>query len=178
MASEPPRRGGPLRVLLRALRIVLLALAAAVLFIEEWGWRPLTAAAAYIGRWPPFARVESLIRRVRPRVALVLFLVPALALFPVKLAALWLIHAGQAALGITVIVLAKVLGTALVGRLFLLTQAQLMTFPWFVRAWTWWRATKARVSESVRRSAPWRAARHVVGRLRMRWRRLRRRGDA
>jgi len=152
---------------------MLLVLAAAVLFIEEWGWRPLTAAAARIGRWPPLARVESLIRQVRPGIALVLFLVPALALFPVKLAALWLIHMGQAALGITVIVLAKVLGTALVGRLFLLTETQLMTFPWFVSAWTWWRATKARVSESVRRSKAWRAARYLVGRLRMRWRRLR-----
>lgn len=153
---------------------MLLALAAVVLFIEEWGWRPLTAMAARLGRWPPLARLEALIRQVRPGVALVLFIVPAAALFPIKLVALWLIHVGQTALGVTVIVLAKLLGTAFVGRLFLLTEAQLMTFPWFVRAWTWWRATKARVGEAVRRSAPWRAARA----LRLRWRRFRRRGDA
>jgi len=170
--------GWLLRGLLRALRMALLTLAAAVLFIEEWGWRPLTAVAARIGRWPPIARVEAVIRRVRPAVALVLFLVPALALFPVKLAALWLIHAGKATLGITVIVLAKLLGTALVGRLFLLTETQLMTFPWFARAWAWWRATKARVIESVRSSMAMRAARYFARRVRLRWRRLRRRGDA
>ena len=163
---------------LHALRTVLLAVAAMVLFIEEWGWRPLTAFAARIGRWPPLARVESLIRNVRPRVALVLFLVPAVALFPIKLAALWLIHAGQTALGVTVIVLAKLLGTAFVGRLFLLTEVQLMTFPWFVRAWMWWRATKAQVGESVRRWEAWRATRRLLRRLRARWRRLRRRGEA
>ena len=174
MAPESRRMGW----LLRALRIALLTLAAAVLFIEEWGWRPLTAAAARIARWPPIARVEAMIRRARPGVALVLFLVPALALFPVKLAALWLIHAGKTTLGITVIVLAKLLGTALQICMFLLTEAQLMTFPWFARAWAWWRATKARVIESVRSSMVMRAARYFAGRVRLRWRRLRRRGDA
>jgi len=102
----------------RAVRPVLLALAAIVLFIEEWGWRPLTAAAARVARWPPIARFENLLRRAPPKVALALFLVPALLLFPVKLAALWLIHEGRAMLGISLIVVAKLAGTALVGRLF------------------------------------------------------------
>jgi len=163
-----------LRFLLRGLRGLLLVLAAAVLFVEEWGWRPLTALAARLGRWPPLARLEDLVRRVSPRVALVLFIVPAVALFPLKLVALWLIHLGQTALGVTVIVVAKLLGTAIVGRLFLLLQVQLMTFPWFVVAWTWWRTTKARVVARVRQSAPWRAARRFSRRMRARWRRLRR----
>jgi len=166
-----------LRLLLRALRGLLLVLAAAVLFIEEWGWRPLTALAARLGRWPPFARLEALVRRVSPRVALVLFVVPAVALFPLKLVALWLIHAGQTALGVTVIVLAKLVGTAIVGRLFLLLQVQLMTFPWFAAAWTWWRNTKARVVAWVKHSVPWRAARRFARRVRARWRRLRHHGN-
>ncbi len=62
-----------------------------------------------------------------------LFLVPAVALFPVKLGALWLIHEGWATLGVTLIVGAKLLGTALVGRLFVLTEPQLAQFAWFAR---------------------------------------------
>ena len=54
-------------------------------------------------------------------------------LFPIKLVALWLIQDGQATLGIGVIVAAKVLGTAFVGRLFILVEPQLMTFAWFAR---------------------------------------------
>lgn len=158
---------------MRVLRAVLLALAAAVLFIEEWGWRPLTAFAARIARWPPLARLEARIRRVRPLVAIALFGVPALLLFPVKLVALWLIHAGQAVLGVTVIVLTKLVGTAIVGRLFLLLEAQLMTFPWFAVAWGWWRATKARVVARVKASAVWRTARRWRLGLRRAWRRHR-----
>ena len=43
-------------------------------------------------------------------------------------------------LGVAIIVAAKVLGTALVGRLFVLVEPQLMTFAWFVRCAAWWRA--------------------------------------
>src|SRR5204863_5823944 len=38
-------RTGVLRTLWRVLRAILLALAAVILAIEEWGWRPLTAWA-------------------------------------------------------------------------------------------------------------------------------------
>ena len=143
----------------RPLRIVLLGLLVVVIFVEEWGWRPLTALAAKIAAWPPLAALERMVRAASPPVALALFLVPALLLFPVKLGALWLIHEGQATLGIAVIVAAKLAGTAFVGRLFILVEPQLMTFAWFARALHWWRETKARIGERVRRSAPWRAAR-------------------
>ena len=116
----------PFKWLWRVVRGLMLALAAMLLFLEEWGWRPLTAWAARLAKWPPIARLEARIVGMQSRWALVLFLVPAVLLFPVKLLALWLIHAGSTALGLSVIVAAKVLGTALVGRLFILTEPQLM----------------------------------------------------
>lgn len=161
------------RWLLRALRSVLLTLAALVLFIEEWGWRPLTAWAARLAQWPPLARLEARVRGLPPRVALALFLVPAAALFPVKLLALWIIHRGQTALGVAVIVAAKLLGTALVGRLFILTEAQLVRFAWFAASLAWWRRTKARVKAAVQAMPAWRALRARLRRWRMRWRRSR-----
>jgi len=162
-----------LRALWRVVRALLLALAALVMFIEEWGWRPLSAFLGRIARWPPLAWIEQRIRAAPPRVALVLFLVPALLLFPVKLAALWLIHEGRAMLGVGLIVVAKLAGTALVGRLFVLTEPQLMRYAWFARAMGWWLATKARVKAAVLGSAAWQAARAVVRRLRARGRRVR-----
>lgn len=156
----------------RVFRALLLSLAAVVIFIEEWGWRPLTAAVAWIARWPPLARLEALIRRAPPWVALGLFVVPAVLLFPVKLAALWLIHEGQATLGVVIIVLAKVVGTALVGRLFVLSEPQLMQFAWFARALGWWRATKERVKAAVKASAAWRGAQIFKRRVRVLMRRF------
>jgi hypothetical protein len=156
----------------RVVRGLMLALAAVVLVIEEWGWRPLTAWAARLAKWPPIARLEARITGVQSRWALVLFLVPALLLFPVKLLALWLIHKGSAALGVSVIVAAKLLGTALVGRLFVLTEPQLMQIVWFARAIRWWRETKARVKAALAESAWWRGLRSVLRRWRLRVKRL------
>lgn len=160
-----------LRPLARAARGVLLVLAAAVLFIEEWGWRPLTAWAARLAQWPPLARLEARIRKASPPAALALFTVPAVALFPVKLLALWAIHQGHTLTGVLVIVAAKLLGTAFVGRLFILTEPQLMQFAWFAAALGWWRRTKQRVHEAVSGWAPWRRTRAVVRRWLTAWRR-------
>jgi hypothetical protein len=152
----------------RPFRFVLLVLLVLVIFIEEWGWRPLAALAAAIARWPPLAALEQAIRNAPRRVALALFLVPAVLLFPVKLVALWLIQEGRATLGISVIVAAKIVGTAFVGRLFILVEAQLMTFPWFARTVYWWRDTRERVMATLRRSFVWRIAR-AFRRVARRW---------
>lgn len=140
------------------LRGLALAVAALVFFIEEWGWRPLTAMAARLAKWPPVARLEARIAAAPRRLALLLFLAPATLLFPLKIAALWFIDKGRAELGLVLIVLAKVLGTAGVGRLFILLESQLMSFAWFARSVRWWRRTKNRVHDVVRSSTLWRRA--------------------
>lgn len=150
---------GPLWRLLRAL---LLGLAALVVFIEEFGWRPLSAWLGRLARWPPLRALEVRIQRLPARPALGLFLAPAVLLFPVKIAALGLLHAGQAATGVGIIVAAKLLGTAVVGRLFVLLEPQLREFAWIVRALDWWQRIKARVGVAVRESRLWRAVRATV----------------
>jgi hypothetical protein len=84
-------------------------------------------------------------------------------LVPVKLAALWLIGNRHATLGIVVIVAAKLIGTAFVGRLFVLVETQLMQFAWFARCIGWWRATRERVLTALRQSALWRSGRAMRG---------------
>jgi len=134
-----------------------------VLLIEQWGMRPLAALVARFAHWPPVARLEAWLRRAPPRLALALFLVPALLLVPIKLAALWFIERGHVGEGIAVIVVAKLVGTALVGRLFVVVEPQLMQFGWFARAVERWRATKQRLKAWLDRSAAWRAMRRGVG---------------
>ncbi len=153
-------------------RGLLLALAAIVIFIEEWGWRPLSVMVARLGRWPPLGRLEARIRTAPRRVALLLFLAPALLLFPLKLVALWFIQEGRATLGISLVVLAKIVGTAIVGRLFVLLEQQLLTFPWFARALDWWQRTKARVMTALHGSTLWRTMRVLRRFWRAWWRRV------
>lgn len=155
----------------RVLRAPVLALVALVLAFEEWGWRPLVAWAARVAAWPPLAALEQRLRAVPPRLALAAFALPALLLFPVKLLALWAIHRGHAVLGVLVIVLAKLLGTALLGRIFVVTEAQLLQIAWFARALGWWRGLKQRLRAALVRQPAWRAAQAWLQGVRRAWRR-------
>jgi hypothetical protein len=76
-----------------------------------------------------------------------------------------------------VIVAAKALGTALVGRLFILTEPQLIRFPWFARALDRWRRTKHEVTTRVRASWAWQSVRRMRRRLGLWLRRLVRRAS-
>jgi len=134
-------------------------LLALVILFEEWGWEPLQRALAWVGRLPLLRHVEALVARLPPWAALVVLGVPALLLLPVKLLALGLMARGQHALGLVVILLAKLVGTAVVARLFTLTRPALMQLPWFVRLYTRWSAWKEALLAVVRASWAWRAGR-------------------
>src|SRR4029453_11003218 len=102
-------------LLRRALRLLFTALIALILLFEEWGWEPLSALVARLARLPFLAWVERHIAALPPWAALAVFAVPALALVPVKLLALFLIGKGHALLGVGSLLVAKVGGTAPVG---------------------------------------------------------------
>jgi len=156
--------------MLRRLGSLLLAL---LILFEEWGWEPLHRLLIRLGRLPVLRPLEAWIARLPPHAALVVFLVPALALLPVKLLALGLIAQGQRLLGRGVILAAKLLGTAVVARLFALTQPALMQLPWFARVYSRWSAWKAALLAQVRATWAWRAARVLRRRLRRGWARWR-----
>ena len=89
-------------------------------------------------------RLEGRVAKLGPRWAFALLLVPALALLPVKIAALCLLALGRVAAGLAILLVAKIVSTAAVARLFVLTQPQLMRLPWFARARRRWAAWRAR----------------------------------
>jgi hypothetical protein len=158
----------------RLLRHLFLGLLGLLLLFEEWGWEPLAALMARLGRLPLWGWAERRIARLPPAGALLVFFLPALGLLPVKLLALYLIGLGHPLGGLAVLLAAKVAGTAVLARLFTLTQPALMRLAWFARWYPRWKTWKDGLLAEVRRSAFWRAGRRTTSRLRARWTLLRR----
>jgi hypothetical protein len=158
-------------LLLRPAIWLLQWLLALALLFEEWGWEPLARLLGQLARLPIIGWLERRIAALPPYGALAVFFLPALLLLPVKLLALWLISQGRTLLGVTVIVAAKLLGTAIVARLFMLTQQQLMQLAWFARIYARWTDWKEALLAQVRASRPWRIARWLKLRVRRLWRR-------
>lgn len=150
-------------------------LLALLILFEEWGWEPLQRALAWVGRLPGLRWVEARIRQLPPYGALAIFLLPTLLLLPVKLLALWLIGQGKVLAGTLVIITAKLVGTAIVARLFGLTKDTLMQLAWFARLYTRWTVWKEALLTQVRTSLPWRLGRVLKHRIRQRWNQVRRR---
>jgi hypothetical protein len=152
-------------------------LAAIVLLVEEWLWDDLARLAAAIGRLPPLRWIEGAVRALPAWAALTLFALPSLLLIPVKIAALWLLAHGHAASGVGVLIAAKVVGTALLARIYALTQPTLLGVWWF--AWLHARvvAFKARIHGVIHASAVYQAVRAAGQRLRARARALAGGGD-
>jgi hypothetical protein len=148
-------------------------IAALLILFEEWGWEPLARLVAQLGRLPFFAWLERVIARLPPYGALAVFAVPVLTLFPVKLLALYWLAAGHKMLGFGVIVAAKIVGTAIVARLYQLTQTQLMRLAWFAALHARWTAWKNRILAIVRASAAWQSITRARLRARRAWRWIR-----
>jgi len=178
MTQPPPEPGHFWRALaslpLRLLKVVFGWVLALLILFEEWGWEPLQRALAWVGQWPGLRWVEARIRALPPYGALAIFLLPTLLLLPVKLLALWLIGQGQVLAGTGVIVAAKLVGTAIVARLFGLTHTTLMQLAWFARLYTRWSLWKANLLTQVRASWPWRLGRVLKRQMRQRWHRWKR----
>ena len=152
----------------RLLRGIAFGLVALWLLFEEFGWRPLAAWLGKLAEWPPWARLEARVAAAAPRAALAWFLVPAGLLLPVKIIALHLMQAGRPMTGMAVILAAKLIGTAIGGRIYLLARPALMTMPRFARAMAWWRLMRRRVRHALRVSRGWQALQSMMRRIRAR----------
>jgi len=163
-----------MRILKKLLSILGMTLLVPVLLFEEWGWEPLARAAAKLSRLRILARIETALRALPPWAAVLAFFLPVLLLLPVKLFGLYLLGEGHAMSALLLLLAAKLVGTAIVARLFQLVEPALMQLPWFARFYPRWKAWKDGVFERVRLSAPWRAVRGFKNGVRRWWRGVRR----
>ena len=74
-------------------------------------------------------------------------------------------HIGQVMGATLLLVAAKVVGTALVARMFTLVEPQLMHLWWFAKYYPRWKRWKDLLIEKVRTSWTWRAARWMKKKL-------------
>ena len=156
-------------LLKRILRRIFFLLFAALLLFEDWGWEPLARLFARLARLPLWARIERSITGLSPIGALLVFGVPVLTLFPVKLLALYLFGRGQTTFGLVLLLGAKVAGTAVLARLFQLTQPALMRLAWFALWYPRWKAWKDAILAEVHNSVVWRSAQDLKRRTKAWW---------
>jgi len=162
-----------MRILKKLLSVLGMALLVPVLLFEEWGWEPMARGMARLARLRVWARVEAALRRLPPWGAVLAFFVPALMLLPVKLFGLFLLGEGHALSALLLLLVAKLVGTAILAWLFQLVEPALMRLPWFSRYYPRWKRWKDSVLTSVRESRPWRTTLALGRRIRQGWRRLR-----
>jgi hypothetical protein len=160
------------KLLKKTLAAPFVLIAAVFVLLEDWLWDDLQRLAATIGRLPVFRQIESLIASLPPYGALSVFAIPTLLLLPVKLAALWFIAHGQAAFGFLVVVFAKIAGTALVARIYTLTEPKLLLIGWFAWLHVRFIAFKARVYATIKASRIYQRTHHQSELIREWFRRL------
>ncbi|WP_072392613.1 hypothetical protein [Hyphomicrobium sp. CS1GBMeth3] len=149
------------------LSFALQVVAALILLFEEWGWRPLVQALAYLTRFKLWQRIELFIAGLPPYGALAALALPTSLLFPLKFVAVYLLATGQVAAASLLFIGAKIASTALIARIFLLTRPALMQIGWFRTAYDIIMPWKEALFEWIRASWVWRYGRMLKTRVRI-----------
>jgi hypothetical protein len=121
--------------MLRRLLQPLWVLLAIIFLIEAWLWDHLEPIVARFVAWIPLTafkqwlsdRVDSL----SPSMTLIVFIVPVLPLFPLKLVGLWLLAHEYWTSAVFTILFAKFLGVGVTAFIFDVTRPKLLEMGWF-----------------------------------------------
>jgi hypothetical protein len=120
---------------MRRLTRPFLVLLAIIFLIEAWLWRHLEPIVAAVVAWIPLRalklRLAAWIETVPPPVALVVFVVPAILLFPLKLLTLWLVAQKQLIAAGLLFTFAKLVGLGVTAFVFEATRPKLLQMAWF-----------------------------------------------
>src|SRR5260221_8136212 len=113
----------------------LLVLLAVIFLIEAWLWGHLDPIVEWIvARIPHKALKQRLAARIEtmpPPAVLVVFVVPGILLFPLKLLTLWLLAQQHLLLACLVFTFAKLMGLGVTAFVFEATRPKLLQMAWF-----------------------------------------------
>ena len=113
----------------------LLVLLAVIFLIEAWLWSHLQPVVAWIVAHVPLkvlkARLAAWIDTIPPPAALLVFAVPGVVLFPLKLFTLWLLTQQNVLLAGLVFTFAKLAGLGVTAFVFEATRPKLLQMAWF-----------------------------------------------
>jgi hypothetical protein len=125
---ENPQRPRPAMVLL-----------ATLFLIEAWVWDAFVAVARWLVAlipWAAFkARVVVWIDRLPIYVVLAIYIIPLLIIEPLKTVSVYVMATGHFVFGVIAFIILQFLTVGVVGVIFDLTRARLLTVPWF--AWAY-----------------------------------------
>jgi len=138
-----------LRRLLQPFWILL----AIVFLIEAWLWDHLEPiVASFVAAIPLHAFKQWLAERVdslSPVMTLIVFIVPVIPLFPLKLAGLWLLAHEHWMSAFFTILVAKFLGVGVTAFIFDVTRPKLLEMAWFERLYDYIMMLRARAKALV-----------------------------
>jgi hypothetical protein len=110
-------------------------LLAVIFLIEAWLWDHLEPIVARVVALIPLRAfkqwLSDRVDTLSPMMTLVVFAVPVIPLFPLKLVGLWLLTHEYWASAVVTIILAKLLGVGVTAFIFDVTRSKLLQMPWF-----------------------------------------------
>src|SRR3954467_15922695 len=145
--------GAEMEFMLRRLLQPLWVLLAVIFLIEAWLWDHLEPIVARIvARIPLRAFKQWLTERVdtlSPAMTLIVFIVPVIPLFPLKLVGLWLLAHEYWISAIATIVFAKLLGVGVAAFVFDVTRPKLLEMAWFEKLYEFVLMLRAKASALI-----------------------------
>ncbi len=139
--------------MLRRLLQPFWVLLAIIFLIEAWLWDHLEPIVARVVALVPLRRFKQwLAERVdslSPAMTLIVFIVPVLPLFPLKLVGLWLLTHEYWLSAISTLVFAKFLGVGVTAFIFDVTRPKLLEMRWFEGLYDFVIAMRAKAAELV-----------------------------
>jgi hypothetical protein len=139
--------------MLRRLLQPVWVLLAIIFLIEAWLWDHLEPIVARVVAAIPLARFKQwLTERVDalpPAMTLIVFAVPVIPLFPLKLVGLWLLTHEYWTSAVFTIVFAKMLGVGVTAFVFDVTRDKLLEMHWFERLYELVLKIRAKAAELV-----------------------------
>jgi hypothetical protein len=139
--------------MMRRLLQPIWVLLAVIFLIEAWLWDHLEPiVAAVVARVPLRTFKTWLAERVdtlSPAMTLIVFIVPVIPLFPLKLVGLWLLANEYWVSAILTIIFAKFLGVGVAAFIFDVTRDKLLEMAWFEKLYDFIIGLRARASALV-----------------------------
>ena len=139
--------------MLRRLLQPIWVLLAVIFLIEAWLWDHLEPiVAGVVAKLPLRAFKQWLADRVdtlSPAMTLIVFIVPVIPLFPLKLVGLWLLTHEYWISAILTIIVAKLLGVGVTAFVFDVTRSKLLEMGWFEKLYEFVLALRAKATALV-----------------------------
>ena len=139
--------------MLRRLLQPVWVLLAIIFLIEAWLWDHCEPVVARVVALIPLARFKAwLADRVdalSPAMTLIVFVVPIIPLFPLKLIGLWLLTHEYWMTGVSTFLFAKMLGVGVTAFVFDVTRDKLLEMHWFERLYELVLRLRAKATELV-----------------------------